>query len=71
MPQTPVAWAGAHAMPQPPQLATLDVMFTSQPSAATPSQSSKPITQVEAHAPPAHTGTALAPALHVVAQVPQ
>jgi hypothetical protein len=43
--QVPVAWAGLHGRPHPPQLATSFVTLTSHPVDAFPSQSAKPTAQ--------------------------
>jgi hypothetical protein len=66
IPQTPAAQFGValgrlHAAPQAPQFAMLVLVFTSQPSDATPLQSPVPALQVAMmHAPPTHPGVAFA-----------
>jgi hypothetical protein len=69
--QVDVALARLHALPQPPQLAALVVVFTSQPSLGVWLQSANPVahpamTQLEA----LHAGVALA-SEHALPQVPQ
>ncbi len=56
MPQTPVlqlplAWAGAHTTPQPPQFDVVLVLVSHPSFAAVGLQSSKPLTQVGTHCP--------------------
>lgn len=59
--QTGVAWAGAHALPQAPQLARVMLVFTSQPLSSRPSQSAEPASQRPMrHTPAAHCAVALA-----------
>jgi hypothetical protein len=66
-----VAFPTRQALPQPPQLPTLDPRFTSQPLEATPSQSAKPALQVKLQPPSAQRGLAFATAKHTVPQSPQ
>jgi hypothetical protein len=68
---TPVALAGAHATPHPPQCARAVVTLVSQPLAALPSQSPKPALQASPHAPDMHVAEALAGAGHTLPQRPQ
>jgi hypothetical protein len=60
-----------HALPQDPQCAGELRVSTSQPLAATPSQSAKPAAQVNLHAAATHARVALARAGHTVPHVPQ
>jgi hypothetical protein len=64
------AFVRLHTVPQAPQLLTLLVVFTSQPSAGLLLQSRKPVLQVNEHAPPLHVGAALAKE-HALPQAPQ
>jgi hypothetical protein len=67
----PVAFAGAHAIPQPPQCARALCVFVSQPLAALPSQLPKPALQLAIpHAPIAHEGVAFA-TVHALPHAPQ
>jgi len=59
------------ARPQPPQWAALERTSTSQPSAASWSQSAKPAPQAKAQAPAAQAGVALGRGGHAVPQAPQ
>ena len=59
-----------HAVPQAPQLPTVEFRFVSQPFAALPSQSPNPGSQAIWHAPPEQVGLPLE-ALHTRPQVPQ
>jgi hypothetical protein len=68
---TPVALAGAHAIPHPPQCASEVCVLTSQPLLALPSQFAKPALQLAIpHAPIAHAPVALAGA-HAIPHPPQ
>jgi hypothetical protein len=58
--QMGVALAGAHVVPQPPQLLTSFVVLTSQPSVASPLQSAKPVLHMATlHIELAHPALAL------------
>jgi hypothetical protein len=76
MPHAPAEHDGVplaveHALPQRPQLPTLVRVSTSQPLAALPSQSAKPVLQVNPHAPAAQKIDALARAAQARPQPPQ
>ncbi len=60
-----------HEVPQRPQLVALVWRLTSQPSAALPLQSAKPVRQVKPQAPDEHVEDALAGGRHTVPQAPQ
>ena len=67
-----VAWASRHARPQPPQCAALDVVSSSQPLVAAPSQSPKPTAQrTMAHSPPVHPCTWVLASTHARPHRPQ
>jgi hypothetical protein len=61
---------GPQTLPQPLQLVADVVVFTSQPSALRPSQSAKPVLQVNEHAARKHVGVAFA-LPHAAPQTPQ
>ncbi len=69
--QAGVAFASMQAVPQAPQFATLVTVSTSQPLAATPSQSWKPASQVKPQAVPLQVAEALAGATQGVHDAPQ
>jgi hypothetical protein len=70
--QAGVAWASRHARPQPPQCAALDVVTTSQPLAAAPSQSPKPAAQrTTAHSPPVQPWVWVLASAQLVPHAPQ
>jgi hypothetical protein len=75
-PQTPptqaaIALAGAHPRPHAPQWAAVTRVSTSQPLAASPSQSPKPAAQSGAQRPATHRAVALAGAPQERSQAPQ
>ncbi len=70
--QLPVALAGLHAMPQPPQWARALRVFTSQPSASMALQSAKPSEHApRVQTPAVQTAAPLAGAGHAPPQRPQ
>jgi hypothetical protein len=69
--QAGVAFARLHVWPQLPQLAALVWVLVSQPLAALPSQSPKPVLQVKLQVPAAHVGAALVGDEQTVLQFPQ
>jgi hypothetical protein len=60
-----------HTKPQPPQCAVALRVSISQPSAATPLQSAKPVLQLRPQLPLAHTALALGPSGHTCSHAPQ
>ena len=67
----PMAFAGAHTLPQPPQLARLEPRLTSQPFAELPSQSAKPLAHTKEHADDAQVAEAFVRDGHGAPQRPQ
>jgi hypothetical protein len=69
--QASLAFATLQTVPQAPQLFTLEVVFTSQPSDCVPLQSRKPVSQLPiTHAPAEHASVEFG-RLQSVGQVPQ
>jgi hypothetical protein len=64
------AFAPPHTTPQPPQFFTSPARVDSQPFAALPSQSPKPLPQIVLHTPASHVGVPLVPR-HTTPQPPQ
>jgi hypothetical protein len=60
-----------HVVPQRPQLFAVVLRLVSQPLAALPSQSPKPVLQVRRHAPVVHAAVWFGPAVHVRPHAPQ
>lgn len=60
-----------HPWPQVPQCVVLVVVFTSHPLAEFPSQSAKPASQRNAHAPPTQLAAACGVIGHTLAHRPQ
>ena len=69
--QAAVALGSEHARPHAPQCAAVERVLVSQPFEGLPSQSPKPVAQVNPHAPDAHEGVALAGDGHAFPQRPQ